>query len=238
MGEWQDARQEYERAIALMHQAALPWGAAYPHLGLGIQLLAEGQAQAGLVLLEEALSLAQRDQNHEAARDAQNTLAGYDLFLERPQRARDRLESLRGGAGPEDSGMIALLSFLAWAYLEIGDAAQAQSLVDQALSGARARQMRLALTDALAVQARVAAHRQHWHEAEQALDEMLTVARAIPCPYDEAKAHYVAGLVSMRQGKHAETRTHFEAALAILHRLGERLYTERVEQALVVLEGP
>lgn len=232
VGEWQRARQEYERSLKLMQQASAPWGAAYPLLGLGLQLLAEGQTEGGLAALKEALVLAQRDHDREAECAAQNALAAYDLFLGRPQQARDRLESLIERANLEESGAISLQPFLAWAYLELGDVAQAQTLVEQALAGARARQMRLVLTDALAVQARVAAHRQRWQEAEQALEERLTLAQATPCPYDESKARYLAGQVSRQQGKTAEASTHFTEALAILHRLGERLYAKQVEQEL------
>ena len=232
MGQWQEARQEYERAIALMRQVGLPWGATYPLAGLGLQLLAEGQEETGLALLAEGLVLAERDHDREAECNARSFLAAYDLLHGRSQQARDRLTPLLEDASPEESGILYILPFIAWAHLELGHVAQAQRLVDQAATLIRERQMRLALTDVRYVQALVAARRQDWHTAEQALVEMLALAQSIPCPYDEAKAHYGAGLIAAQQGEAAQARAHFEQALAILQRLGERLYAEQVEQAL------
>jgi tetratricopeptide (TPR) repeat protein len=238
VGEWQRSRPEYERAIGLMRQAGMPWGATYPLLGLGQQLLAEGQEEAGRALLAEALSLAGRDKNPEAAWNAQNVLAAYDLFEGHPHQARERLEPLLEDAKLEENHVIALLPTMAWSYLELGNAAQAEALVEQARAGTRAGRVRLVLLDVLHVQARIAARRQNWQEAEQALEEMRLLAQTIPCPYDEAKAHYVAGLVAAQQEKAAQARVHFEEALAILHRLGERLYAEQIEQALAASTLP
>lgn len=235
LGEWQGSRQEYERAIRLMRQASRPWGASYPLLGFGLQLLAEGQVERGLAALEEGLSLAQRDQDRKAEFSAQSILAVHNILLGCPEQARNRLEPLIDGASLEEPCVISSLPFLAWAHLELGNVAQAQSLVEQAQALARDRQMMLALTDAFSVRARVAAHRQGWQEAEQALEEMRTLAQSIPCPYDEAKAHYAAGLVAVQQGKTTQAHTHLNEALVILHRLGERCYTEKVEQALAAL---
>jgi hypothetical protein len=59
-GEWALARQEMERAVALMRQVGLPYTAAYVLLGLGRQRLAEGRWTAASALLDEADSLVVR----------------------------------------------------------------------------------------------------------------------------------------------------------------------------------
>jgi hypothetical protein len=51
-------------------------------------------------------------------------------------------------------------------------------------------------------------------------------------PYDEAKTLYLSGLLHRVEGEPVLARERWEEALAILHRLGERLYAEQVEQAL------
>jgi tetratricopeptide (TPR) repeat protein len=96
--------------------------------------------------------------------------------------------------------------------------------------------MRLALAEALPIKARLAARRSRWEEAACALDEALALAREMPMPHIEAKTLYAAGLVARQQGDTARACEQFTAALAILARLGERLYAGRVEEALAQLE--
>ncbi len=71
-----------------------------------------------------------------------------------------------------------------------------------------------------------------------ALDEALALARAMPYPYAEAKALYVYGLLHATRGEQRQARARLEEALALLARLGERMYAERAEQALAALHAP
>lgn len=78
----------------------------------------------------------------------------------------------------------------------------------------------------------------HWQAAQETLEEALTLAQAMPAPYAEAKALYVYGRLHQAQGEPEQAREHWEAALAILNRLGERLYAEQIEQTLAGLAPP
>ena len=92
--------------------------------------------------------------------------------------------------------------------------------------------MRPVLAAALCVQARLRISQQRWQEAQGALEESLVLCRTMPFPYAEAKALYVYGQLYKAKGEPEEAREQLEAALAILNRLGERLYAERVERTL------
>jgi hypothetical protein len=54
-------------------------------------------------------------------------------------------------------------------------------------------------------------------------------------PYAEAKALFAYGQLRIQQCEPQQANECFEAALAICSRLGERLYAQRIEQALAGL---
>jgi hypothetical protein len=58
----------------------------------------------------------------------------------------------------------------------------------------------------------------------------------MPYPYAEAKALHVYGQLHAAKGEPALAREKYEAALAILTRLGEWLYRSHVERALAKLD--
>jgi hypothetical protein len=120
---------------------------------------------------------------------------------------------------------------------------KASELVEKALARGSAARLRPALITALCVQARVymeagqrstrtSQAREWWQEAEDALEEALAVSRDIGNPYAEAQVLYVYGLLRIGQGEHRLAHERLVAALAILNRLGDRLYAEHVERAL------
>jgi tetratricopeptide (TPR) repeat protein len=236
LGAWQQARDELERAIALLRQAGAPWGTEYPLLNLGALLLCEGHWEAAAPCFDEAIALAERNQHLEVFRLVQNTLAERELLMGQPGQARDRLAPLLEGLDSAETGVLFMLTSLAWACLELGEEAQAQQFLEQVISRAASQQVRVALAEALPIKARLAARRSRWEEAARALDEALALARGMPAPHIEAKALYAAGLIAHQQGDTARAREQFAAALAILVRLGERLYAGRVEEALAQLE--
>ena len=69
------------------------------------------------------------------------------------------------------------------------------------------------------------------------LDEAITRCQAMPYPYAEAKALWVYGQLHAAQGEPDLARARYQATLAILHRLDERLYAEHIERALEGLGG-
>jgi tetratricopeptide (TPR) repeat protein/transcriptional regulator with XRE-family HTH domain len=232
LGEWQLSRQEYEQALALMRQADLPLAAASPLLKLGTQLLAEGQGAMGVSYLEEAIALAQRSREMEALCTAHGALAEHDMVLQRPQLAIERLEPLLEDPESHDAAGKYLFPCLAVAYLEVGKETQAQQVLDQTLARATAQQMRLLLADTRNAQAMLAMRQGRWQAAEEMLAGALEEYRALPAPYGEVKALAAWGSLSLQQREREQAGERFAAALAICARLGERLYAQRIEQAL------
>ncbi len=93
------------------------------------------------------------------------------------------------------------------------------------------------LVDALRIKALLATRQGRWEEAEAALKEVLALCQAMPYPYAEAKALYVYGQLHEAKGEPERARERYEQALAICNRLGERLYAERIEGALMALHS-
>ena len=122
------------------------------------------------------------------------------------------------------------------AYLDLGNQAQAQTIVSQAIVRAEEEPNRLALVDALRVRAMAAIQQARWQEAEGALEQVLAITRAMPYPYAEAKALYVYGLLHVAKSESQLACARLEAALAILKKLGERMYAGHVEHTLAALE--
>lgn len=131
--------------------------------------------------------------------------------------------------------MTMILPYVAWAHLELGEARAAARFAEQGVARATREQNRLTLVDALRLQGLVASRLGDWHGATRALEDALALSRAMPYPYAEAKALYLLGRLRAEHGERHQGRQHLEAALAILGRLGERLYAERAERTLAAL---
>ncbi len=67
------------------------------------------------------------------------------------------------------------------------------------------------------------------------MEAALGLCREMACPQAEARTHATVRLVVRKRGETALARAHFQAALTILHRLGERLHARVIEQALDLL---
>ncbi len=229
LGEWKRARPDFERAATFVGSTGQFWYATYPPHGLGLLCLAEGREEEAAHYLTQALTLAQRNHDMQALCWVQGALAEWDLLAGRPEAARGRLAPLLEAPGLMVSYSREALALLAWTYLELGEADQAQALLAQVFRIARQAQMGPTLVQALRVQALVLSKQERWEEAEQALQEALTLCRGMATPYIEAKILYTAGLVSHKKGELEPARQRFEAALTILEQLGERLYARHIE---------
>lgn len=236
-GQWQEARMDYERAVELIRPMKGAWGTVYCLLGLGRLYLAEGQWAAAAAVLEEGLALAERRNNREALRLAQEILAERDLIAERPQEAWTRLQGVWDPTDHQVRAVVQVLPLLAWAALEVGAASEAEALLTQATTLATRQGYQLALIEVRRVQALLAVQQGHWAEAEERLEEALTQARAVGAPYREAKLLFTAGQVAARQGERARSAAHLRAAQAILTELGERLYAEQIDHLLPHMDG-
>jgi tetratricopeptide (TPR) repeat protein/transcriptional regulator with XRE-family HTH domain len=233
LGEWKQARDNFERGARLAALAGRSWNSAYPSYGLAHLALVEGQEEAHGALTE-ALAVAERSGDLRSCCTLQGVLAEDDLLAQRPEAARARLAPFLERISPELVNLKDALPLLAWAELEIGEVAQAQERLEEVIAMARQERMRPTLAVALRVQALAWSRQERWAEAEAALEEALALCHSMPNPYAEAKTLYVFGQLSQAKGKPEQARERFLSAQAILEKLGERPYARKVEQLLAM----
>lgn len=237
VGEWDRARAIAENSLAVFRAVGASHLSAYPPLGLGWLSTIEGHRDTGEQYLAEAEMLAQQSGPDQVLRFSTALRAECELLAGQPQAARTRLLPWFAGEPMQERTRLELSVLRAWAAVELGVEAEADAWVTDAVEGARTCQMHLILPDALRVQALWAMRQRRWEEAERALDEAVSLCQAMPYPYAEAKALYVLGHMWMTRGEPARACAHFAEALAICHRLGERLYGEAIERRFAVAQA-
>jgi tetratricopeptide (TPR) repeat protein len=231
VGEWDHARVIAERSLAVFGTLDLTHLSAYPPLGLGWLSTIEGDRDAGERYLAQAEKFAEQNGPPQVLRFITALRAECELLAGQAEAANRRLTPWFSGEPMQERTRLELSVLRAWTAVELGAGAEAETLVVDTVQSARAADMRLVLPDALRVQALWAMRRRRWREAEVALEEAVTLCRAMPYPYAEAKALYVFGQLRMAQGAPARARVRFEGALTICHQLGERLYGAAIELA-------
>lgn len=235
-GDWEAARQAYERALQIIRQMTRYVDRLSPLLGLGELCLVQGQSKVADRYFAEAMSLAGPRWEVQGLLRTHLLLAERDLLDGRPAAARTRLEPLLNRLSRQEGALNALLPLLAWALLDLGEAAQAEVFLAENQARARARQDQAAWMHTLRIHALLAIRQQRWSDVQPFLEEALQLARRLGLPYDEAKVLYTYGLLHRQQAEQSLARARLEAAQAILRRLGERLYAAQVAHALAALD--
>jgi tetratricopeptide (TPR) repeat protein len=114
----------------------------------------------------------------------------------------------------------------------------AEELATQTVAREHAQHHHYFLVDALRVEAAIWIRQERWDEAEAALQEAVTLAHPMPYPYAEARALCTYGDLLVASGQPEQARDQYAAALAILRRLGEIPYAERIQRALAEMARP
>ena len=239
-GDWDQALDSERRAAEIVRalDAASPSRAEGSAQLQGRIYLARGEAQAAEECLHAAMQQSQDPNSRLVLLQANAALAEADLLRTDATAALVRLEPLLDRASSYEQSDTDVVPLIAWACLELGEVERAAAMLAECLRHARERRYHVLLADALRIQALLDLRQGRWQEAEAALDEALALTRSMPYPYAEAKTLYVYGDLHAAQGNVERGRDHYEAALAILGRLGERLYAEQVEQALGKVSRP
>jgi tetratricopeptide (TPR) repeat protein len=208
---------------------------AWTHLRLGRLALAQGQPEAAAAYFQR--TLVDQSNNHYLWFWASCLVAYQDLVERRPEAARTRLEPILDRASSPADERVWVRHLLGWASVDLGDLERAEALLAAANTLLpTAHLSRFEMVEVLHSQARLELRQGRGPEAEQVLAEALALSQAMHIPYNEDQTLYLYGLLYLQQGETQPARERLEAALAILHRLGERLYAEQVEQALAGLE--
>ncbi len=240
LGEWRQVRLDCDRVATLTQQAeGLSSHSGGSLLYLGVLSLVQGQEETASHYLHQALALAEREGYQSLSLEVVLTLAEWDLLAGRVEDVCTRLEPLL--ASSDSIGDVYhrlwLRHLLGQAYTERGAVEQAETLLTAARTQATALRQRFAEMEVLRAQGLLALRQAHWQEAAHALEEALALCQGMHTPYEEAKTLYCYGLLHRARGEPGQACERLEAALAILNRLGERLYAEQVERALAHL-GP
>jgi len=157
----------------------------YGPLGVGMIQAANGDIQAGLQHLRDAVALAESAGFTFGLHRAQREAAEVELTLGEFTAARARLEPFVTAPDCETYNDITpMLPLLAWALLEAGEVAQAEILLERAAPQAVKQHHMLALLDVLRVRGMLCTRQGRWAEAQAALEDGLARARGrhIPMP--------------------------------------------------------
>jgi tetratricopeptide (TPR) repeat protein len=231
-GQWDDARADFERAVALHGQVDQSPRAGVPLVGLGRLWQSRGVWEKATGYLEAAVATVQPADYYSVVPAVEVLLAERTVLEGRPAAAQARLTALLARPVLEARLRIAALVTLAWASLELDEVAAAEALIAGAITRARADQVFPALGDALRVQALVCTRRQRWSEAERSLAEGLSLTRRMPYPHAEARLQQVSGLLHLAKGEPEAAPEPLQAALAIFRRLGAAAEAARTWRAL------
>jgi tetratricopeptide (TPR) repeat protein len=237
LGDWERARGHAERAVELARSASSGLAASYFQYAdvfrrLGMIRAAMGAWEDATPCLEESVALAEKVPYPEAVRNGQGVLAEQELLEGKPGAALARLEPLFEGSDAEELGVVRLLPYLAWAYLDLGYEKRAEDAVLEGIERARAQGHNLALAELLRVRGMVLARRRSWDEAEPAFEEAVSLARSLRYPYAEARALYEWGLTYVSRMDPERGRFQLEKAAAIFRGLGSRPYSDLVQKAM------
>lgn len=234
-GDWDRAESQYVTAMTLYRRIGpAVWSILAPG-GMARLCRARGWRDEVRALIAETRSGSER------------LYPNYRATLLREVASPDAEdELLQGDAAAALAGMEPLFDqpetfvepaaiLLAWAYVEVGQEERARETLERTLALAGRNRDVLLTLDAQRVQALLAVRQRRWPEARALLDAVIARCRALPYPYMEAKSLWVSGQLHEARGESRRAREDYTAALAILTRLGERLYAERIERALTGL---
>ncbi len=234
-GRWDEARTEAERAQAESGFMGQRPGSVYPLCARGHVLLLQGEREAGLSFVYEALALAQRYDYALGVTRAQEILAWQALREERPQVALNRLECVL--ESERTGGHRWYPVIYAWAQLDLENEAGAADVLHRAYQRAVATGTRTDLPDLLLQLARLAARQRRWHDAVLHLAKGLAIAREIGLPFTEATLLFELGRTHVAMGDCQLAQRSFSESLLIFQRLGAPIEIAQVEQSLRALRG-
>lgn len=232
-GEWDEAQALFERALAVYRELDALAGALSPLFGLGAVAMARGDWETGERYLEEHIRNAQRAGDSRWLHLVSLTFAERDLLEGRPENARRRIEQFRAHPGLSEDALLELLPTLARAHLQMGDVAGADRIAADTVRRAREADARMLVAEALRVRGAVLSAQRLWEEAEQELQEALSLSESMPSPYAAGRTLHDYGTMLVRRGMQEIGEMRLEEALKIFQRLGATPYAKWTEQALM-----
>jgi tetratricopeptide (TPR) repeat protein len=235
LSDWRKAQGYLEHAVELERSTQPSFLSSQQHAYLGVLYKARGAWEDASHCFSDAIALAREADATGQLGYAECRLAEMDVLQGRPTEAIARLQ-------PRASDLqwlydVLLLSILAEAYADMGDAAKAEEVVDIAQTRARLMYNRVDGLEALRVRAKILTMQGNRKEASAALEEALSCARSMPYPYAEAKLSREYGILHLRQGEPGRAWERLSVALEVFRRLGAKKDAEQTRRTLQGL-GP
>lgn len=227
LGDWQRAHADLNSADQIAQEMGVNALSASLPVTRGRLYLAEGRPNDAARVIAEGLAFGEPDA--QTFCDAQSALAERELLSGRPAEVRGRLAPLVDKASLDEPDIVALLPLLAWATLEMDETEHAANMTTQAIQLMQAMGMRVALPNALRIQAMVAQRLGNRVMAETAVAEAVTLADAISYPYAKAQALLPWALLAPED---AASQERLREARSIFTRLGASGDVARAERAL------
>jgi transcriptional regulator with XRE-family HTH domain/tetratricopeptide (TPR) repeat protein len=234
LGDWREARRRCEEARAMATDRDISTGQLAQRALLHLDLLQGNPASSTAGTLADPLILS-RLHDPAAASFLIYGLAEVALLAGPAGAVREHIRAVIAGPEASFAGLDKLYVLLAWAEVELMHEEEARAALIQARHVAESRKRRATYVDLWRVEALLALRQGRWADARRALEEALALSRTMPYPWAGAKALYVYGQLHAANGEPERARERYDQALAICHWLGERLYGERIERALVGL---
>ncbi len=231
-GEWVEAGEQFERSLADARTAGSSWYTTYAQAGLGVLALRRGDRERGLHFLNEAVDLAERNEDVQGFL-LHAHLARQEVLDGQAEDAVARLQRIRERT--RQAGREIYQWELVWALLEAGNIEGAAELARN-VGEHMLFEGRLEMADMLRVSGMVAARQGHAHEAAGYLEQGLTLARQIGMPYQEALLLLEYGQLQQEMGSQENACTALTKALTIFQHLGAQPYVGRCEQAIHALD--
>ena len=208
LGDWRAALGDTECALVMRDQVSQAWLSTYILIESARLSLAMGRLGEAAQRLDESRSISERLGDQQALRWIDALLAERDLREGRPDRVLLRIEPV-ARLQTDEPDIVALLPILAEAYLELGDASNAEDAAARAVARSRATEYRLNLVDALRMRGMIEAQQNRFPQAEDALEESLALARSMPYPYGEVRVLQAYGTLRAQQG-HPDRAAEFQ----------------------------
>ncbi len=230
LGDWRKAQGYLKHAVELGRSTQPSFLSSQQHTYLGVLYKAQGAWENAYHCFSEAVALARETDAIGQLGYAECRLAEMDVLQGRPTEAIARLQ-------PRASELlwlydVLLLSILAEAYADTGDAARAEEVMERAQARAQLIHNRLDGLEASRVRAKILTLRGNCEEACAVLEEALSWARSMPYPYEEAKLSQEYGMLHLREGEPERARERLSVALEIFRRLGANKDAEQAARAL------
>jgi predicted ATPase/class 3 adenylate cyclase len=184
VGEWEEARRDGERAVALARSVGRSWSSSYAFLWLGYILLWQGEEEQARPLFSEAMAIAEQGEDLQGLETANELLGDYEMSRGNPKDVIARWRPAIDRA--EAQGRPNYPPSLAWAYMESGDEVKAMEILTLQSERCRREQNDFYLAAVLLVSAMLARRQGRREDAERDLEEGLELVRKMEYQLGEA----------------------------------------------------